>query len=156
MSGFQLGEHIRATIDARVVAVGAEGHDNDVTPTVQVVAHDAGGAEYFVTLPAEWTSVQFERTAPPEWPPRAGDLWRDRHGSVWFAVDVHDIDKTDKPEIVMVLAYEDYRKAADQLNQRNGPMTLVHREDDTDQFGCDAVSTAGHAEGCPLGGEMAS
>jgi hypothetical protein len=39
---------------------------------------------YRVKVPLDAEGVTVERLFPAEWPPRAGDLWRDRHGEVWF------------------------------------------------------------------------
>lgn len=40
-----------------------------------------------------------ERVAPAAWPPRPGDLWRDRRSYLWFAADIHDIEETDQIQI---------------------------------------------------------
>jgi hypothetical protein len=127
VSGFLPGEHVRASIDARVAAVGAEGHDGDVTATVQLAITGPDGREYVTTVPAGWSAVAIERTAPKEWPPRPGDLWRrDEYSEVWFAV----FDNYGRKLVMLpsnpakgLTAYEPDKVLA------RGPLTLVHREE---------------------------
>ncbi|MGI5418689.1 hypothetical protein [Actinomadura luteofluorescens] len=114
-------------VDVAIKGVRVVEQDEHGCVTVRADAHDGG--------PAHWPmppQAAVSRVAPAEWPPRAGDLWRDRHGVVWFAADVHDIEETDVPEIVLVYPHEDFRQAPDVCNQQAGPLTLVHREDEQD------------------------
>jgi hypothetical protein len=49
---------------------------------------DQHGCRYTVPLGAEIT-----RTAPAEWPPQRGDLWRDeKHHGLWYACSEGDDD----------------------------------------------------------------
>lgn len=127
MSDFKPGEVVDITIKgARIVEhVGtslAFEYLSDPRDAAGRVIYSRGNVR------ADAHSITVERVAPAEWPPQAGDVWRDRHGSPWFAVDIHDIDETDVPEIVMVLAYEGARRPPEEFNQIGGPVVLVHRE----------------------------
>lgn len=65
--------------------------------------------------------VTVERVAPAEWPPRPGDLWRDRDGALWFVAG------TDRRGMRMYATSGDSADP-DHVNRRYGPITLVHRE----------------------------
>lgn len=130
------GDIVDITIKgARVKEICYHGDDNgpDLRFTYKTKfgeAHDA----VWVDAPG----VTVEHVAPAEWPPQPGDLWRDRHGGLWFAADVRDIEETDVAEIVMVWTYENYRVTPDVLARRER-LTLVHRE----QTGADAPQDGG-------------
>ncbi len=125
---FRPGELVDITIrGAKVQPEGA--------PTLLVVtlAGDDDGPR--MVMPAEHSSMTVERVAPPEWPPRQGDLWRDRNGSLWFAY--REPARTDGygtlagAYIAMKAsdpAYPHERTRSDQLLSGYGPLTLVHRE----------------------------
>lgn len=117
MSRFREGEHVRVTIEGPVTQEALGSLYVDVGNGIQA------------EIPVEAPRVSIEHVAPSEWPPRTGDVWRDRHGSPWFAVNVTDTAETDVPEITMVAAHEDYRRTPDKLLQTCGPVTLVHREE---------------------------
>lgn len=118
----QVGEVVDITIKgARVAPAGG------MPNTLFVRFVDDAGTLREVGLP-DSSHVTVERVGPPEWPPQVGDLWRGRDG-LYFAADIHEIDETDQPKIVMVWTYEDYRTTPDKLLQHEGPLTLVHRED---------------------------
>jgi len=116
---FQVGELVDVTIRrARV-----ERHDGDV------LALSVGGARIVipVVLPsAAPSSVTTERVAPAEWPPQAGDLWRDRHDELWF----FRIDAVYPAGPLRGNTATDTRWTDDPagLIEDNAPMTLVHRE----------------------------
>jgi hypothetical protein len=69
------------------------------------------------------TSVTVERIAPAEWPPRVGDLWRDRADNLWFGTP--NSPYTDDTWLIGSTGQGDH---ASSLLKLNGPLTLVHRE----------------------------
>lgn len=116
MSAYQPGEIVDITIrGARVGHLAANGFLNvfvDGVPlTVDLV-----------------DAVTVERRAPAEWPPRPGDLWRDRNGDLWFAFRDH--------EIFLIPSYPTTAsvdgRPPDDVMQKVGPLTLVHRDDEQD------------------------
>jgi hypothetical protein len=66
--------------------------------------------------------VTVTRVAPPEWPPRPGDVWVDRDDDVWIGVDAERLGYlgTAIPE------------DADLVLRNNGPLRLVHRKPEPD------------------------
>lgn len=68
--------------------------------------------------------VSVERVAPAEWPPQPGDLWRDRDGTLWFAVE----EKGHHPAGLMCDSSQVWNPA--EVGANWSPLTLVHREDD--------------------------
>lgn len=123
MSVFKPGEVVDITIKgARVQRSGPD----DIGGRFLSVIY--GDHNHHVTLDMK-PEVTVERVSPPEWPPRPGDLWRDMAGIVWFATDVHDVDRTDVPEVRLVRAYEGAASdPVDKVLKLYGPLTLVHRE----------------------------
>lgn len=127
MSNYQPGEIVDVTIRGRILPPKYEGEPlqvayHEVSPGVQAtieIRHPDAG------------SVTVERVAPPEWPPRPGDLWRDSAGRVWFGIDTTDYDDSDGIRVEMASPdqYAFGRNLPDEVNRRYGPMTLVHRED---------------------------
>ncbi|MFI7628452.1 hypothetical protein [Microbispora rosea] len=124
---FKVGEVVDITIK------GVRINNEDADGIVTVLADNPLGATTRYEMPPQ---AAIERVGPAEWPPQPGDLWRDQRGGLWFAADIHDVDETDVPEIVMVWTHEDYRLRPDLLNQRSGPLTLVHREELADEPKC--------------------
>lgn len=120
---FQVGEVVDVTIrGARIERVQDEGHDGDVTRVAGIVAHDGDGAPFFTAVPLDWTTVLVERRAPAEWPPRPGDLWRDRDGRLWFTVE------SDSDYGVALTCNGRNRRPAAEIHGLYSPLTLVHRE----------------------------
>lgn len=144
MSEFRPGEIVDITIKgARVHRAGIEGHDDDTTQVVQVVITHPDGGTYFATLPTQWAPVTVERVAPAEWPPRIGDVWRDKDGDPWFAISA---DKLVSPSASR------YGAMLDTVVSEFGPLTLVHREDEQDGDTCKCGFRApelGPHPGCP-------
>jgi hypothetical protein len=123
MAEYREGELLRIVIDgARFAALTAT---LDVT-----LIHPQTGIKLGIRLPWGWDAVTVERVAPPEWPPRPGDLWQDRNGCSWFAADIHDIEATDDVEIVLI-SEGNQRLFPDDVNQRYGPMARVHPRPET-------------------------
>jgi hypothetical protein len=135
MSEFKPGEIVDITIKG--ARVGHESTDgflgvfvNGVPLTVDLV-----------------DAVTVERVAPAEWPPRPGDLWKDRDGFLHFAAsyspdydDAEDSRGIDAEGCRVVLLSQHSDESCtpghdmhrpENVNQRSGPLTLVHREDGT-------------------------
>jgi hypothetical protein len=53
----------------------------DLTYTYDASGSAVGTGSVWADAP----SVTVESVAPSQWPPQAGDLWRDKHGVLWFA-----------------------------------------------------------------------
>lgn len=89
---------------------------------------DGSRREGSVFADAPGTVVEIvERAAPAEWPPQQRDLWRDRTGELWFAVDVSD-PNDDLPEIRFVPSYDSSEYAPERVRNDMGPLTLIHRD----------------------------
>ena len=119
MSEFRKGEHVRATIEGPVT--------QDALGSIYVDVGDVGAVE----IPKVAPRVTIERVAPADWPPRPGDLWRDRDGEIWFVVTHMDHSG---PHL---RASDDSIAPADYIARHFGPLTLVHREDEQDGGGSD-------------------
>lgn len=121
MPTFSTGEIVNVTIKGARIA-GDDG---------RIVKVTYGNGRYLIPLADDTTEVTIERIAPPEWPVRPGDLWRDSRNVLWFARDTADYGNESAERIVMdspgVHEHgEGYRPEV--VNDRYGPMTLVHRE----------------------------
>lgn len=113
MSDFQTGEIVDVTIKGVPVdAVHADG-------TPDIIAEDSDGLATVWALPPQ---AKVERVAPAEWPPELGDLWRDRLGSVWFALGRRVLMVPGDP-VGDLGGYE-----PDKVLAKVGPLALVHRE----------------------------
>lgn len=76
-------------------------------------------------------NVTVERIVPAEWPPRAGDLWRDKHGELWF---IHKTPYTGAAEHELMGRTTSglrWTEDVDDLLVVNAPLDLVHREEVT-------------------------
>lgn len=123
MSGFQPGDIVRITIDARVAQPRAGQSENDLT-----IQYRAELGMYEGTIAIDSEAVKVERTAPPDWPPRPGDLWRDRHGTTWFAfygIDAREVFMVPADPVSGPLS----TPQPDVVLSKVGPLTLVHREE---------------------------
>jgi hypothetical protein len=115
MSEFKRGEFVDITIKG--VRVGLPASDLD-----RLTILDEHGDAYPMPPQAAVT-----RVAPAEWPPRTGDLWRDRENDVWFAVEDAD------GEITMVCQVEVCpSRTPDELMRTLAPLAFVYREDEPD------------------------
>lgn len=124
MADFQIGEVVDVTIKgARVSSTyGLSWNDEDmgtmlVFRTCEHTTCQAG----MVNIGDPGVTV--ERVAPAEWPPQKADLWRDRSGDLWFAVDDGEVWLTSD-------GYE--REISDWVRSNYGPLTLVYREEPED------------------------
>lgn len=115
---FQPGELVDIIIrGARVVQLARPGYlrvDLDTGPQLAIMA--------------DHPAVTVERVAPAEWPPRPGDVWRDRDGSPWFAATVIERGGNAVVRMLSGLGHEPSYQYPATFVQRSGPLTLVHRE----------------------------
>lgn len=121
------GAHVRVTIDGHISDI----YTNDSTIVGIGVTYKAGKNDAPYGCSVNFGSAAtVEVLAPVEWPPRAGDLWRDRHRDLW----VFYFDRT--AGVVYGRTADGVRWArGDDLNNGDhvgdlGPWTLVHREQD--------------------------
>lgn len=115
---FVVGEIVDITIrGARIHAVHGDPDTNALTIGIEHAAS-------WTTAVPMVDSVTVERVAPPEWPPQAGDLWRDRRGLLWFARELTDDD--DEPVVDLVSV--DHVNLYQPVEQQFGPMAMVRRE----------------------------
>lgn len=129
MADYQTGDIIRVTNDA--VEVLRTQQDPALGLVVVAVKRmkDGSRREGSVFVDAPDTVVEIvERAAPAWWPPRQRDLWRDRTGELWFAVDVSDPDETPLPEIKFVPSFDADQYNPDKIRKDRGPLSLVHRD----------------------------
>ncbi|MGI5162779.1 hypothetical protein ACQEU3_47235 [Spirillospora sp. CA-253888] len=114
MSDFQPDE----VVDVVVKGVRYAGQD----PRGAVTILDERGDAFDMPPQAAIT-----RVAPAAWPPVPGDLWRDRNGSLWFAL-------LDEREVRLV-PHQPTRFAwfePSAVLTQAGPLSLVRREDKQD------------------------
>jgi hypothetical protein len=115
VNDYRPGERVRVTIEAP-----SKG-------TVMDVLHLALASGTEVEIPLE-DDVAIERINPAEWPPQPGDLWRDRHGSTWFAFWGLDAGR-----VFMVpnnpVRGELNTPTPNAVMESVGPLALVHREE---------------------------
>lgn len=135
MSEFKPGEIVDITIKGARIE-WANSTDMNVW-AVDEVDPDTGvnlGEQITISHTAE--NITVERVAPAEWPPRPGDLWRDHDGDVWFC---RAWQAEDKWRTGLVCARRVPGKSAilggsmsaAQVQDRHGPLTFVHREDES-------------------------
>lgn len=131
MSGFQVGEHVKITIEGRITATHP---DPDDLPEITVLLDcEIGSAP--IRIPHCWPMVTIERVAPPEWPPQHKDEWTDRDGDAWYGVLVDTNDAVDEPYVELWPSRTSKHRhdlSDDRmLIDRYGPFTLVRRENTT-------------------------
>jgi hypothetical protein len=118
VSGFKLDEVVDVTIKG--VRIARPRSATSVTIT------DEHGTVY--QMPPQ---AAVERVAPAEWPPKPGDLWRDRSGVLWFHqnyyVSAGDMGGYDEARMVRATGSESYDDLPHFIQAR-GPMTLEYRE----------------------------
>ena len=123
MTAFHAGELVTITIKAATVL--AVDTDQDGYRDLAVETADDRRLA-LVTVPLDHQAVTVERLAPADWPPQPGDLWRDKHGDLWFTYLGHD----DGSAQIMMRTADGLRWSEGYEGQvaDNGPWTLVHRE----------------------------
>lgn len=121
MSEFKPGEIVDITIKGARV-------DGWVPETSELTVESTADANSELTA-FDLTSDQItvERVAPAEWPPRPGDLWRDREGDVWFAVEDEDGTITMVCQVTACVS-----RPPDEFMRTLDPLTFVYREDEPD------------------------
>lgn len=119
MADFQIDEIVDITIvGARVVNTFPTSYMGDDTGTVLAFRTCDHLSCKAGTVNIGDPGVTVERLTPVEWPPRNGDVWRDRTGDLWFAVDDGE------------LTHSGYvAEASEHIAETFGPLTLVYRED---------------------------
>jgi hypothetical protein len=137
MTNYAVGEIVDITIKGARIA------RKDSTDRIWFTLGGTGEG-WIPVHPGDEASVVVQRVAPAEWPPQAGDLWRDRSGALHFGAD-HVPDYDDRADcvgignggtrVVLISQGTDsscapsadfYRPEV--VNQRHGPLTLVYRE----------------------------
>lgn len=78
------------------------------------------------------TSPLMTPDATPEaWPPQRGDVWRDRDGTVWFAVRLVHPELDDGEDVALVAdqvdGVEPVGEDAEDVRRWWGPLTLAYR-----------------------------
>jgi hypothetical protein len=80
-------------------------------------------------VPLDSAAVTVERIVSAEWPPRAGDLWRDKHGELWFIHKAAYQGQANRDLMGRTTGGARWTDDVDLLLADNAPLTLVHRED---------------------------
>jgi len=122
---FHVGEIVDVTI--RGARVMAPLHTDDGLTLAYEEVRPGNFATFGLRHPQAGT-VTIERVAPAEWPPQAGDLWRDKHNELWF---IHrNPSVMDPSPVLMGRTTGGARWTNDVVGliDDNAPMTLVHRE----------------------------
>ena len=68
------------------------------------------------------------RVAPADWPPQAGDLWRDGERMLWLAIDVTNPHFHEDQRLALINTFGARRTNLDYA-LADGPYTLVHRDE---------------------------
>jgi hypothetical protein len=120
MTDFKPGDIVDITIRARVVEMIPGGA---LRFTFRQPEH-FNAAPYPHVIATNSPDLTFELVAPAEWPPQPGDLWRDKHGELWF---IH-CDPPDGLLMARTADGERWTPDASRLIEDNGPLTLAYRE----------------------------
>jgi hypothetical protein len=117
VSDFKPGEIVDITITgARVIGVDGNGiGDLEVSYSTDLGTYEA---VFAIDTPA----VNVARVAPAEWPPQVGDVWRDTRG------ETHWVTGSKQYGAEHLYSRDGKGHRPDVVNQRFGPLTLVHRE----------------------------
>jgi hypothetical protein len=124
MSDFKPGDRVDITIKGARVRLVREHLSMLGENVADQLSYETDGG--FVASVVLTEDVTVERVAPAEWPPRPGDLWRDKDGAIWFAV-AHPHHSG--PHL---RGHDDGIAPADFIAENYGPLTLVRREDEQD------------------------
>lgn len=136
-TSYQPGDRVRVTVEGVVDEI--YGDRKQLTTIVYASSEtEATGVTFVNTGPG----VAFERLAPAEWPPQAGDVWRDRDGDRWLAVP----DENGSGKIM--LADDHGAEPPRFVYKRYAPLTLVHREQQAAGNTADADEPACRICGC--------
>lgn len=121
------GDRARVTIDGIVTgfSIGI-----DLVSGSRVVHLDYAAGRRSTVFVQDEQDVTVERLAPAEWPPRPGDLWRDKHGDLWFFYS----DPTDE-DVICGRTAGGARWSVNDFDDQladNAPWTLVRRDESAD------------------------
>jgi hypothetical protein len=128
----RIGDRVNITLQG-VEVTQIHSEDPEDAPEVTVYLECAiGGCP--VSIPHHWPMVTVEHVAPTEWPPRVGDLWRDRDGDMWLC---RRLDTRDGTQLNLVCSVVISGKAGlfasglpfERVLERHAPLYLVHREE---------------------------
>lgn len=129
MTELKKGDRVRVIVEGTVQVAYADRRADYGTVTITYPTEHEQAARLTVYENAE--AVRIEHIAPAAWPPRPGDLWRDRDGELWF----FHAHANDKKQIIGRTADGLRWYSADKssdfggLIDTNSPWTLVRRED---------------------------
>lgn len=116
---FAPGEIVDVTIKGATVCDTTGSSPPNIHFTVET------GLNVSWSMPLNHDAITVTRLAPPEWPPRQGDLWRDKHGDLWFTHTVQPLASGLRMVTADGLRWSEGHEG--QLTD-NSPWTLVHRE----------------------------
>lgn len=143
---FKPGDRVRVTIEGTVYTSPA-GSAGELYFTYRVDTTDV-----CLRVHSKSSAVEVEHRAPAEWPPQPGDLWRDKHGDLWFFYI--DPSAFGSRSIIGRTAkggrWSEEDRASEGQLQANAPWSLVHRDpaEDDDEPGipneCDDCETTGY------------
>lgn len=123
MTELQVGEYVDIAIK------GARIYEVDALTGVHRAETENGA---IISWLAADTRVEVVRVAPAEWPPRPGDLWRDRDGALWAwrRYTYHDGEyRIDSEDFISLDGKRcQWGDQADDVLRDFGPLQLVRRE----------------------------
>jgi hypothetical protein len=116
----KVGDHVRAIVEGQLSEVYGE-HSQFVTIPY---------GETVITFIRGEGMAQVEFIGEAEWPPQAGDLWKQVDGgTMWFATDVRDDDESDIPEIRLISQLHGQTQwLPENVITCYGRLSLLHRE----------------------------
>lgn len=122
MRAYQRGETIRLAFDTKITRISEHTGRAYVT-----VPGSLGGEDSPIEIDLSDYRLTIDRVLPADGAPRAGDVWRDANGDLWFGQQPNY-----QAPVVLVPANrkttaEDRRHIED-AQAEVGPMTLVWRE----------------------------
>lgn len=124
------GDRARLIVEGTVYSANPSGEHGErgLAVTVEYLAEDGSPASAVVLLGA--SAVTVEHIAPTEWPPQAGDLWRDKSGDLWFFHAHQNDTKQIIGRTADGLRWEREHRQSDfsSLLDTCAPWSLVHRD----------------------------
>ena len=116
MSVFEIGNKVNITIEnVRIDEVTKNG--------IHVVMPNGAAATVEVS---NYEGLTVEHAFPTEWPPRAGDLWQEVDGALWFAQGLGGSQMALVPAVVRGLIDS---ALPGHVWEKFGPLALVRREE---------------------------
>jgi hypothetical protein len=121
----QVGDRLNITLKGVRVVETDTPHKRGRALRVAILTKDGGESEGAILLDSPSIDIEIaERVLPIGWPPLQSDLWKDKDGNVWFAVDV---SPTNKPEIKLVPSYDANGYDPERVREDLGSLVLIHR-----------------------------